>query len=766
MSFAKTFNEEFHSYDAFEAVLRRHAHPAAVADLDTLPREGASWRRLLEALGRTCRDNAIQWTVNPDINNVQLNNHDGSNCVVCRAIIDMGGPMMVEVLSRNNICHQIQASLQAYGRPIEHKSRMLSQHEARDYNVRLRADDKRSNDMVQTSSSMRKNADNNSTKVDWSKLKKMPIKDLKLYETNQGKYLEGKILVDPFTPMVGTITILEDSNGDVILVALYNLLPDGLHGEDSVAVASAKIPKGGTIRIAEPYMKVFRDGSRGIRIDDPSDIFMIVGDGSDSVNEDVALANAKALGNSLVQKKMYNAASDAYIDGIRKASLVPTLLSNRSQAYAMAKDWENSLADAAASLTMRPANKKTWARYKKALEMLSNGKSKNGADKRDAAGQILRRVLVVKPRDLASTLSSISTGGGALDLKNEGNKLFENREYNAAAVQYTAALHVCGEVPRALLGNWAFCSLHTGANLDAVAASAASLRIRPEAKTVARLARGLLLLGEPNLCCSILRGKYGEVLKGTAFTDEKVELLRCSEVIFEFIKTHRMQDPKPFDQPRYLPQWIRGIETFDAGPKRGRGVRACINLKKGHVALIEPPIASAHAGKVDNEMVFSIDKTERRRASYEYIRQAIIVRSQHEAVLSKIVDCLYDGDNQPPVTALEDLVPNLGSCQALLPSHHAYVLDRVDLTAHRIESILSFNSHGGSNGLSSDSLRRSDLFPAISMFNHSNEPNCSWEDVGGCAIIWVSEDIAIGSELTLRYHEDKKVLKKQWGISS
>lgn len=69
------------------------------------------------------------------------------------------------------------------------------------------------------------------------------------------------MITGPFTPIVGTTTIPEDSNGDTVLVVLYNFLPDGLHGDQSAALASAKIPKGCTVRIAEPFLKVFRDGS-------------------------------------------------------------------------------------------------------------------------------------------------------------------------------------------------------------------------------------------------------------------------------------------------------------------------------------------------------------------------------------------------------------------------------------------------------------------------------------------------------------------------
>ena len=92
-----------------------------------------------------------------------------------------------------------------------------------------------------------------------------------------------------------------------------------------------------------------------------------------------------------------------------------------------------------------------------------------------------------------------------------------------------------------------------------------------------------------------------------AFTDEKNEMLRCS-TIFDFVKSARMHEPKPFlGPPKYLPQWIRGIEAFDAGPK-GRGVRTCMNIKAGNVVLIEPPIA--HNITVDKAIVFSCGRKE------------------------------------------------------------------------------------------------------------------------------------------------------------
>ena len=212
-------------------------------------------------------------------------------------------------------------------------------------------------------------------------------------------------------------------NGDVILVALYNFLPDGLYGRESDPVANAKIPKECIVRIAEPFQKVFQDGSRGIRIDNPNDITVISsGIKATLIDEEKILISAKNTGNGLVQKKMYNAASEAYINGIRKAELVPTLLSNRSQAYAMMNDWEHSLADAAASLTMRPDNEKSWARYRKALEIVEDrtGLIFHGEGE---STPIIRNVLRAWNNEQAN--ESATRGKDALALKTEGNSAFK-----------------------------------------------------------------------------------------------------------------------------------------------------------------------------------------------------------------------------------------------------------------------------------------------------------------------------------------------------
>ena len=68
---------------------------------------------------------------------------------------------------------------------------------------------------------------------------------------------------------MGITTILEDAAGDHIQLGLYNQLPGGAVGQRSLKLAQRHFPKGARVQIAEPFLKIFRDGKRGVRVDDP-----------------------------------------------------------------------------------------------------------------------------------------------------------------------------------------------------------------------------------------------------------------------------------------------------------------------------------------------------------------------------------------------------------------------------------------------------------------------------------------------------------------
>ena len=145
------------------------------------------------------------------------------------------------------------------------------------------------------------------TPHNWAYLREVGVKSLRLFDVAKGSVLVGILLVDPIVQVhsvgglkrewmgfvdghhgqsgsmfqacglwasvcncqVGITTILEDAAGDHIQLGLYNQLPGGAVGPRSLKLAQRHFPKGARVRIAEPFLKIFRDGKRGVRVDDP-----------------------------------------------------------------------------------------------------------------------------------------------------------------------------------------------------------------------------------------------------------------------------------------------------------------------------------------------------------------------------------------------------------------------------------------------------------------------------------------------------------------
>lgn len=430
----------------------------------------------------------------------------------------------------------------------------------------------------------------------------------------------------------------------------------------------------------------------------------------------------------------------------------------------MIGDWERSFADAAASLTIRPGNKKTWSRYETAREKLVED-----ADHFDSISLISTLLPNLVCKAAAKAADTDTNGKDLMQLKNDGNAAFQQQKYAEAAKLYTAALETHGETERALLSNWALCCLSSQAHLDVVAAAAASLRIRLEVKAVIRLATAIFLLGEAETCNKIIG--QTDIFDSNLRADEKADIVNDARSSMPLLK--RMDKHFTLQElgiPKYIPRWIGNIETFDAG-SRGRGVRATQDLKAGEIVLLEHPLASASRDSLEKakESLYTINKLRIEDASQTFLCQAILLRSQREAVLSRVVDCLFDGTNARPLTALDDLIPSLNSSPPLLPTHYEYCPGeaKVAFNSDRIGAIVSTNCHGiGGDDVFKEFEKGSisALYSATSMFNHSPTPNCDLDasGAGNCAKVIVKNDVKAGEELFICYHEDENVVRRNW----
>ena len=92
------------------------------------------------------------------------------------------------------------------------------------------------------------------TFTNFSKLQQIFIQDLKHFSTAKGKYLEGRLISDPY-PYIEIILYLEDDNGDYVMLDLYNMISLRTNKSE---LAELKFPKGIKLKISEPFYKYFK----------------------------------------------------------------------------------------------------------------------------------------------------------------------------------------------------------------------------------------------------------------------------------------------------------------------------------------------------------------------------------------------------------------------------------------------------------------------------------------------------------------------------
>lgn len=100
----------------------------------------------------------------------------------------------------------------------------------------------------------------------FSELKKATITNLLLETHHRGQYLLLRTITPTYT-MTAVMAVVEDENGSVLLLQLYN------HEEELSGAQS--LEKGTVIIVKEPYLKTMADGDLGIRVDHPSDIMFV-----------------------------------------------------------------------------------------------------------------------------------------------------------------------------------------------------------------------------------------------------------------------------------------------------------------------------------------------------------------------------------------------------------------------------------------------------------------------------------------------------------
>merc|ERR1719186_1368773 len=319
------------------------------------------------------------------------------------------------------------------------------------------------------------NATKDTPNVDFSGLQKTFIRDLKLFQTATGKFLEGKI-INPPSITTGLYTFLEDDNGDYVQLALYNVVTSGPMQWE---IAESKFPVGTKIKISQPFYKIFADRNPGVRVDSPQEIFVEI------PNNHLTVEEIRIRGKALMENGRYIEALDLYLEGLKRTK-IEALLNNRAQTEIKLEQYEEALLDAA-SVLLFSNNTKANQRYTMAAQKLGFDKD----DKRSIYS-IWKHVLQHQRKD------ECLPGAGT---KERGNEAFKQGNYEEAKKNYSSALkdsEAC-----VLLNNIAIVCLKLELFHTAISAASACLQMSTQGQVRGKahysMAKALALLGEKTL---------------------------------------------------------------------------------------------------------------------------------------------------------------------------------------------------------------------------------------------------------------------------
>ena len=139
----------------------------------------------------------------------------------------------------------------------------------------------------------------------WGDLQPVAFRDLRPFEVAQGRVLQCTIIAEP-APMVGILLLAEDARGEVLPLQLYNQFPNSACASDMSDQAKRKFAVGTTLSIAEPFLKIMKDGKRGIRVDAASDLRI-------RTPGPASMSSLKEEGNAFIAQKQCDAAQQSYL---------------------------------------------------------------------------------------------------------------------------------------------------------------------------------------------------------------------------------------------------------------------------------------------------------------------------------------------------------------------------------------------------------------------------------------------------------------------
>lgn len=598
------------------------------------------------------------------------------------------------------------------------------------------------------------------------------------------------------------MTLMVDKRGDIMHYSQYNQLPGGVTGAQAQPLADARFPRGTTIAIAEPYLKVFWAGTRGVRVDTPADLRIVPGALHSSAPQPSALPAALRDAKRFMDDGQPAAAFETCLTALQRPDepatlFAATVLSNMAQALLYMRLPALALQYAAVALLLRPDAPKAPRRYIAALRELeqpaladrvldvfpwaAGQRTRDGSSlaayadgalaaiDSDAIYAVLATALEDVPVEPTVTDEEMAQEQVALGdaFETGGDAAFRAGMYEDALIMYTGALRTephCKDTA-VLLCCLAQSALSVNSPHTALAAAAAALHFARGTlyqEALRHLTKSLLALGLVGLARRhAVTAAGGDAAWLAALQLGKLE--RCLE------QGYTAQDFLGESQIRDGVSWAGAVEVVHIEGK-GRGLRATRDISAGEVILVDTGLAEDSGA---GAQVLSMQDNVINTTSQVALRGKLGSMCARNVLVCTAVRALDDGVAPPrdkPLPRIEEMLQHLSPrVLPLLPQLFEYVpqRERFQLSALRIDRMCSVNCHGSDEGLSHSSA----LYPAISLINHSARPNCTllgptgFARKQGCLLaVRADESIGMGQELTLRYLPDESQVRKKWGI--
>ena len=598
--------------------------------------------------------------------------------------------------------------------------------------------------------------------VNFTKLQQIFIKDLKLFSTAKGKYLEGRLIADPL-PYVGIITYLDDDNDDYVQLDLYNMISLGRNKWD---LAERKFPRGAKLKVLEPFYKIFMDGKPGIRVDSPNEIII-----EEKSNIDFTLMREQ--GKEFFKKGEFLSALELYIDCLAKfEDTAGVILNNRAQTELKLGENEEALLDSAA-VVMFGDNEKAKQRYKVAIE-------KCGLITNDISSiQLIWE----------KALTKLQNGGlGNIEsTKEEANTLYREGKYKEAKVHYTAAL--CYPDVCLLLNNIATVCMKLKILQTAIASASACLRIATDPRAIEKarftMTKSFWMLGAFNLAKFSARDdlsleKFWKNVDGPEsqakliFEERVFKDIVCGQTLDDYLKTAAGKEiPGDFVNTKVL--------EYAYIKHKGPGFRAISDISIGEVLVLDHPVAlSSFDAEAKEDDEFSITAVMNSKNTMLKSQLELAKRILHlikfdglltkKLMLLKTLQKISDDEKLPTVDIKWMAHQNLSfEVLPFLPQHPRIVgCDNKKLTSSHVRDLIKVNGFGLGSTPKCKMAKRVALYLRLSLFNHDDKYNCFHVRVGDSIAVISNRDIKKHEELTIRYIDVKDICpifkEGNWGF--